>query len=95
MGAAEDKGVDLRILMHNLVDAFLDEVVGSRGVGFVVFYEGHPERTCYTRHRDVRMELLDLEVVALTLDGSFGGKHAYVTRFGEVTDNFCCRADDA
>ena len=47
MGTAEDKGIDLRIEVHNLIDALLDEIVGSRGVGLIIFYEGYPEGTCY------------------------------------------------
>ena len=31
MCTAEDKGINLRIEVHNLIDALLDKIVGSRG----------------------------------------------------------------
>ena len=94
MGTAEDDGVDLRVEAHDLVDALLDKVVGSRRVGLVVFDEGHPEGTGHARYLDVGVELVDLEVVALTLDGAFGGEDANVARIGEITNDLCCRTDD-
>ena len=38
VGAPQDDGVNLWIFAHNLVDALLYKVVGSRRVGLVVFY---------------------------------------------------------
>ncbi len=39
MCAPQDDGVNLWIFAHNLVDALLYKVVGSRRVGLVVFYD--------------------------------------------------------
>ena len=39
MGAAEDNGIDLWVKAHDLINALLYEVVGTRGVGLVVFHE--------------------------------------------------------
>ena len=95
MGAAEDDGVDLGIFTHDLIDAFLDEVVGSRGVGFVVLDEGHPEGAGDARDLEVGVELVDLEIVALALDGALGGKDAHMTRFRQAADDLGGGADDA
>ena len=48
MGTAEDKGINLRIEVHNLIDALLYKIVGPRGVSLIILYEGNPEGTCYT-----------------------------------------------
>ena len=45
VGAAEDDGIDVGVLAHELVDALLDEVVGSGRVGFVGLYDGCPKGT--------------------------------------------------
>ena len=44
MGAAEDDGINLWVEMHDLIDTLLHEIIGTRRVGLVVFYEGYPER---------------------------------------------------
>ena len=94
VGAAEDNGIDLRILAHNLVDAFLDEVVGAWGVGLVVLDEGYPEGTGDASDLDVGVKLADLEIVALALDSAFGGEHADVAALREAADDLSGGADD-
>ena len=95
MGAAEDDGIDLRILTQNLIDALLDEIVGAGGVGFIVFHQRHPERTGHARDLNIGMQLMDLEVIALALDGALGGKDAYMARLCQTADNFCRGPDNA
>ena len=48
VGATEDDGINLWVERHNLVDAFFHKVVGSWGVGFVVFNQWYPEGTGHT-----------------------------------------------
>ena len=38
MSTAQDEGVNLRVLAHDFVDTLLDEIVGTRGVGLIVFH---------------------------------------------------------
>jgi hypothetical protein len=45
VGTTKDEGVNLWVKVHNLVDALLDKIVGTRGVGLVVLYKGDPEGT--------------------------------------------------
>ena len=95
MGAAEDDGIDLGVETHDLVDALLDEVVGTGGVGLVVFHEGHPEGTGDACDLQVGMEFVDLQIVTFTLDGALGGEYAHMTAFRQAADNFCRGADNA
>ena len=81
MGAAEDDSVDLGVEAHELVNALLHEIVGSWGVGLVVFHERYPEGTGDARDLQVGIELTDLQVLALALDGALGGEKAHVTAF--------------
>ena len=76
VSTAKDEGIDLRVEAHNLIDALLDEVVGTRGVSLIIFYEGYPERASHARHGNVWVEFLDFEIVTLALDGTLGGKYA-------------------
>ena len=95
MGAAKDDSVDSGIKTHNLVDAFLDEIVGTRRIGFIILHQGHPERTCNTSDLYVGIEFLDFEGLALALDGSLGGEYSHMTALGETADDLCRRTDDA
>ena len=94
MGAAEDEGINLGVEIHDLVDALLDKVVGTRGVGLVVFDEGHPEGTSNACDVNVGMEFVDFEVITLTLDGAFGGENADMAGGCEATDYFSRGADN-
>ena len=94
VGATEDDGVNLRILAHNLIDALLHEIVGTGGVGFIVLHQRHPEGTGHTADLDVGVQLLDLEVITLALDGSLGGEDAHVAALREAADDFGSGADD-
>ena len=93
--AAKDDGVNLRVEMHQLVDALLHEIVGTGGVGLVVLYQRHPERTGDTADDDVREQLLDFHVVALALDGTLSSQDAYMAALGQRTYHLGRRADDA
>ena len=95
MGAAQDGGVDERVALEQLADVFPDEVVGTVGRGLVVFHQGHPQRAGHARDADVGVELAYLQVVALALDGAFGGQYAHVAAAGELAYDLGRGADDA
>ena len=78
--ASEYYGVDVAVEHHQLVDALLDEVVGSRRVILVVLDERHPQRAGHPRHLYVGPQLGYLHAVAAALDGALGGQHAHVAR---------------
>lgn len=79
MGTAEDYGVDVGVKMHQLVDALLDEIVGSGTVRLIVFDKRNPEGTRHAGYRYVGILLLYLEVITLALDGSLSGKDSHMT----------------
>ena len=95
MGASEHYRVDERVLAHELVDAFLHEIVGSGTVGLVGLHDGGPQRTRHARHHYVGEELAYLERVALALDCAFGGKDAHMTAARDVAYDLRRRTDDA
>lgn len=95
MRTAQNDGVYLWIEAHQLVDALLDEVVGTRRVCLVILYQRYPERTGDTADLYVGVELVNLQVIRLTLDGSLGGKDADVAVVGQGTDDLCRRTNDA
>ena len=87
VGTAQDDGIDLRVLGHQLVDALLDKIVGPGRVSFVILYQRYPERTGHTTDRDIGVQLLDFKIVALALDGTLGCQHTDVARCGETADD--------
>ena len=94
MGAAEDDAVDERIGLHELVDTFAHEIVGTGRVGFAGFDDGSPERTGLAGDGDVGKELMDFEVVAAAADGALGGKDADMSALGDMADGFYGGPDD-
>ena len=94
MGAAKDDGVDSRVETHDLIDALLHEIVGTRGVGLVVFHKGHPEGTSDARDLNIGVKFLYLKSIALALNGSLGSKDAHMSRGGEITNDLSRRTDD-
>jgi len=95
VGAAEDDGVDVGVEAHELVDALLDEVVGSGRVGLVGFDDGSPQRTGYAGELDVGEQFFDFELVAAALHGAFGGQQSDVSRRGDAADDLGRGSDDA
>ena len=79
MCAAKDDGIDEWILAHQLVDAFLYKIVGTRAVSLVSFDDGCPQRTSHTAHLDVRMELCYLQAIAVAANGALGSQHTHMT----------------
>ena len=55
--AAEYDGVDTAVLREEVIDVFLDEVVGSCAVMLVVFYERNPHRARLSDDLYIREEL--------------------------------------
>ena len=95
MGTAQDDRVDIRVELHELVDTLLDEIVCAGRVSFIVFYQGHPERTGLSRHFDIGPKLSDLHVVAMALHRAFCGEQSHMAVACELSDDFCRRPDDA
>ena len=89
--ATQDDGVNVGVEAHQLVDALFYEVVGARGVSLVVFHQWHPERTGHTTHGDVGIQLLDLQIITLTLYRSFGGKDSHMARCRKTSYHLCRR----
>ena len=95
MRTAKNNRIYLRILEHQLGDAFVYKIISSGTVGFIGFHDGSPKRTGNTRHLDIRKLLLYLQVIALTLDCSLRGQDAHMTGTGDGAYTFCRRTDDA
>ena len=95
MRTAKNNRIYLRILEHQLGDAFVYKIISSGTVGFIGFHNGSPKWTSNTRHLDIRKLLLYLQVIALTLDRSLCGQDAHMTRTGNRAYTFCRRTDDA
>ena len=95
VGAAEDDGVDVWVEAHELVDALLDEVVGSGRVGLVGFHDGCPQRTGHAGELDVGEQFLYLKFVTAALDGALGGEQSDVSRRGDAADDLGGGAYDA
>lgn len=53
VGAAQDEGIDGGVGLKNVVDALLDEVVGTRSARLIVLDDGHPEGARHTRDGDI------------------------------------------
>ena len=86
VGTAQDDAVDVGVERHQLVDALLDEIVGTGTVGLVVLYERNPEGTSHTRDVDVGPELANLHVVAVALHGTLGGEQTHMAVACEMAD---------
>ena len=95
VGTPQNDGINLRVLMHNLVDALLHEIVGTRRIGLVILHQRHPEGTSHTAHLYIREQLLYLQIVALALDGSFGSQHTHMARLRQLADDLSCRTNHA
>jgi hypothetical protein len=63
VGAAKDDGVNERVLGKKLLEGILDEVIGTRLIELIVFYERHPHGTRLTYNSGTRMEFLYLKGV--------------------------------
>ena len=66
VGATKYHCVDVGLLAKEPVDVLLDEVVGSRRVGFSVLDKWNPHGTCLGVGRKSGMQLGNFHVVALT-----------------------------
>lgn len=95
MRATEDDGVDVRVGTEQLVDALLDEVVGTGRSGLASLNKWCPKRTGDAGEGDVGEKFLDFEFVALAAHGSLGGEQPDVARLRLVADDFGGGADDA
>lgn len=93
--AAENDGVNIGVFLHELVNALLDEVVGAGRVGFIVFDERHPERTCLSCDTYLRPQLGDLHVVAVRAYRTFGSEQSYMVVARELSDDLCSGTDDS
>ena len=89
MCATQNDGIDVGIAPHKLVNALLDEVIGTGTVGLVVLNQRHPERTCHTRYLDLGPQFADFKVVAVAFHGAFGGQKAHVVVLCERTNDLC------
>src|SRR5574344_126684 len=95
MGATQYDGIYLVIFSQQVVDAFLDEIISTRTVKFIVFHQRYPHGAGFTGHNDVWVEFLYLKHIRLRLDGSWSCHNTYMPRLREMTDTFSRRTDDA
>jgi len=95
VGAGEDDSVDEGVGGEEVVEVFLDEIVGAGGEVLVVFDEGHPHWAGFGGEVDVGAESLGFEVVGLGRDGAGGGEESHMIGAGEAGEGFDGRADDA
>lgn len=65
MGAAEDDGVDERVLVEEFLEGVLDEIVGTGFVELVVLHQWHPHGAGLTHDGAVGIKFLDFQFVGL------------------------------
>lgn len=53
VGTTKDNGVDVGVVLEQLIDVFLHKVVGTLGLEFHIFDDRHPHGTGLSRYLDV------------------------------------------
>ena len=91
---AEHYGIDVGILKHQLVDAFLYEVVGTGRISLVRLDYGCPERTGLSGYLHIGCLFFYFKLIAATAYGALCGENADMTCSGQLGDAFGCRAYD-
>ena len=94
MGTTQNDGINISILAHQLIDTFLDEVISTRAIRFISFYDGSPQRTSHTIYLYVWPQLTYFHLVALTLDGTFRGKNTHMPALGEFANHLGSWSDN-
>ena len=93
--ASEDEGANLRVGLHDSLNALLDKVVGARRVVLKILDQGHPHRAGLPGDCDVRPKFVYFQGVGTGVHGSCRGEQSDVTCLRERSNRFHCRADDA
>lgn len=91
----KNDGIYGRVETHELVDALLYKIVGSRTVCLVILNQGNPKRACHARDLNIGIEFLYLKPVAVAAYSSLCGKNSNMTRGGELTYDLGSGANDA
>ena len=94
MRATQNNGINISVLQHQLVDAFLYEIISSRTICFIGFYDGSPKRTSHTTHLNLRPKFRYFHIITLAFDSTFSSQKSYVITLGDSTDYFGCRTDN-
>lgn len=95
MGASQDDRVYLVVPGQQLVDVFLDEVVGTGCLCLVVLDQRYPHGAGLSRYLDFGEELAYLHDVRFRLDGTGCGQDADVSASSDVADALYGGADDS
>lgn len=95
MSAAEDNGVDERVLLQEALDVALHEIVGTRTVELVVLHQRYPHRARLSCDDDVGVELGHLELVGAAADGALGGHDTNMACLCAFADHFNGWSDNA
>ena len=63
MSTSEHNRVDISVGLKQSVDLLTHEIIRSRTVSLAVLDKRHPHRTGVSRHREIRVQLGDLDII--------------------------------
>lgn len=95
VGAAKNDGVDIRIALEQLAQIGPDLLVELRAEELSALDDRHPLRTSLRGETQLRRQLGQLKIVALTAHGGTGSHQADVTAIRELSHTLDSRTDHA
>ena len=94
MCTSQDNRIYVSIFTHQLVNALLDEIISTRTISLIGFYDSRPKRTSNTANLDFRPEFGNLQVIALTFDSTFRSQQTDMVTLGDIAYNLSSRTDN-
>lgn len=82
VGATQNDAVDVGTVCHQLVDVFLDKVVGTVAIALTVLDQWHPHGAGMTMDLEIGVHPFNLDVIAAAGDGAWCAEHADVACAG-------------
>ena len=95
VSASQNDRVDVGALVHELIDVFLDEVVGTVAIALAVLDQWHPHGACMAVYLEIWVHPLNFNVIAAAGNRARGAEHADVARVGQFPHLFHGWPDDA
>ena len=94
MRATQNNGINISVLQHQLVDAFLYEIISSRTICFIGFHDGSPKRTSHAIHLNLWPKFRNFHIITLAFNSTFCSQKSHVITLGNSTNYFGSRADN-